>query len=88
MTNTKFDQLTNYELANLHYLVTSQGLISSSEVPLGWGHLELNDSGQLVEKCLPRRCRGVDPMMWLFQLAKALTSQAMSKLAQTEPLPQ
>lgn len=88
MDNTKFDQLTNYELANLHYLVTSHGLVSSSEVPLGWGHLELDDSGQLVEKCLPRRCRGVDPTMWLFQVAKALTSQTMTRLSQNQPAPE
>jgi len=36
---TKFDRLYRYRLANLHYLVTEDGLLEEHEVPTGWGLL-------------------------------------------------
>lgn len=36
---TKFDRLTSYLVANLHYLVVEEELLEAHEVPVGWGLL-------------------------------------------------
>jgi hypothetical protein len=36
---TKFDQLTTWRAANLHYLVAEEGVLGPGELPIGWGLL-------------------------------------------------
>ena len=72
--NTKFDQITRYGLGNLHYLVTVPGLVDRREVPLGWGLLEVDANGGLVEKLVPTRFAGIETRQWLERIAKAATT--------------
>jgi hypothetical protein len=44
---SKFETLTRYRCANLHYLVLPNELFRESEVPLGWGVL-IETNGELV----------------------------------------
>jgi hypothetical protein len=71
--NTKFDLMTGYKLGNLHYLVTTPGLLDEQEAPLGWGLLELAGNDILVEKCVPTRFSGIEVLRWLERIAKAAT---------------
>jgi hypothetical protein len=51
IAGTKFDRLYRYKLANLHYLVTEEGILGDQEVPVGWGLLvRRGDSLELVIK--------------------------------------
>ena len=72
--NTKFDLITRYGLGNLHYLVTIPELVDRREVPLGWGLLEVDANGGLVEKLVPTRFAGVETRQWLERIAKAATT--------------
>jgi hypothetical protein len=38
--NTKFDRLTKYGAANLFYVVAEPGIVTSADLPCGWGLLE------------------------------------------------
>ncbi|HEY3897043.1 MAG TPA: hypothetical protein VGM54_00415 [Chthoniobacter sp.] len=38
--NTKFDRLTKYGVANLFYVVAEPGIVTSADLPCGWGLLE------------------------------------------------
>ncbi|MBL9114064.1 MAG: hypothetical protein JNJ83_03585 [Verrucomicrobiaceae bacterium] len=56
---TKFDKLIHYQNADLHYLVTTSGLLETHEVPAGWGHLE-QENEHLTLKKQPELCQADD----------------------------
>jgi hypothetical protein len=78
--NTKFDQMSRYKLGNLQYLVTTPGLLSPREVPLGWGLLEADGTAEICQKLAPTRCSRVEILEWLKLIAKAATRQSMKPL--------
>jgi hypothetical protein len=69
--HTKFDLMSRYQLGNLHYLVTTPGLLSEHEVPLGWGLLESDGTTEVVQMRLPTRFQGAPSGQWLERIAKA-----------------
>jgi len=71
--NTKFDLISRYNLSNLHYLVTTPGLLHEPEIPLGWGLLETDGNGEIIEKRLPVHVERRDTVQWLERIAKAAT---------------
>jgi hypothetical protein len=71
--NTKFDLMNRYKLSNLHYLVTTPGLLNEAEIPLGWGLLETDGNDQIIEKRLPVHVEQSDTHQWLERIAKAAT---------------
>ncbi len=71
--NTKFDLMSRYKLANVHYLVTIPGLLDEAEVPLGWGLLEGDGNDELFEKRLPVHVQQSETIQWMEQIAKAST---------------
>jgi len=80
LENTKFDLIARYELGNLHYLVTTPGLIDNREVPLGWGLLEVHGNEQITEKLVPTRFKGIETLQWLDRIAKAATAERKRSL--------
>ena len=49
----KFARILRWRGANLHYVVVEEGVVSASEVPVGWGLLELRgDRLEVVEKAI------------------------------------
>jgi hypothetical protein len=81
--NTKFDLMSRYNLGNLRYLVTTPKLLHQHEAPLGWGLLEMNGDGTLIEKCAPTHFSGTDALRWLERIAKSATLQS-AKLRQRD----
>jgi hypothetical protein len=75
LENTKFDLITRYRLANLHYLATTPGLLDNREVPLGWGLLEVHENEQITEKLVPSLFKGIETLPWLDRIAKAATAE-------------
>jgi hypothetical protein len=75
LENTKFDLITRYRLANLHYLVTPPGLLDNREVPLGWGLLEVHGNEKIAEKLVPALFKGIETLQWLDRIAKAATAE-------------
>jgi hypothetical protein len=73
--NTKFDEMSRYKLGNLHYLVTTPGLLSPGELPLGGGLLEADGTAAICQKLAPTRFSRVDILEWLKRIAKAATRQ-------------
>jgi hypothetical protein len=73
--HTKFDLMSRYKLANLHYLVTTPGLLNEHEIPLGWGLLEMNEKEAILERNAPTRFSGIEMLPWLERIAKAATLQ-------------
>jgi hypothetical protein len=71
--NTKFDVMSRYKLSNLHYLVTTPGLLHEAEIPLGWGLLETDGNHEMIEKRLPVLIERNDAIQWLERIAKAAT---------------
>ena len=81
--NTKFDLMIRYKLGNVHYLVTTVGLLQEQEIPLGWGLLELDDAKEIIiEKRSPTRFSGIEMQQWLERIAKAATSQRTKTIRQ------
>jgi hypothetical protein len=78
--NIKFDLVTRYRLGNLHYLVTPVGMIDPSELPLGWGLLEVDSDGGTSEKTLPARFNQTAIIDWLVQIGKASTTREIRAL--------
>jgi hypothetical protein len=87
---TKFDQMGRYELADLHYLVTPHNLIRAEETPVGWGLLELQPTGELVESIAAIRFRCPDQLRWLERIAKTATAAWLKNVtnATGERMPQ
>ena len=79
--NTKFDLMTRYKLGNVHYLVTTSGLLREHEAPLGWGLFELDEREVLIEKCIPTRFSGIEMQQWLERIARAATLQNIQPIA-------
>ena len=73
--NTKFDLMSRYKLGNLHYLVTTPGLLNEHEIPLGWGLLEMDEKEVIIERNVPTRFSGIEMLPWLERIAKAATLQ-------------
>jgi hypothetical protein len=73
--NTKFDLISRYKLGNLHYLVTTPGLLSEHEIPLGWGLLEVDGKEVVIERNVPTHFSGIEMLPWLERIAKAATLQ-------------
>ena len=71
--NTKFERVTRYRLANLHFLVAPVGLLRSERVPPGWGLLEAPDSERLELLVQPRFYPIVNGFDWLERICKNTT---------------
>jgi hypothetical protein len=70
---TKFAWITRHCLANLHYLVTPEGLITLNELPPGWGLLEANQGQELILRKAPQIIRIQDSLSWLEYIAQSAT---------------
>ena len=71
LRNIKFDRAARYQLGNLLYLVTPQGMIDPAEVPLGWGFLEVDCDGTIQEKIVPTRFNQNGTIDWLVRIGQA-----------------
>jgi hypothetical protein len=71
--NTKFERVTRYRLANLHFLVAPIGLVSAERVPPGWGLLEAIDLDRLELSIQPRFYAINNECAWLERICKNST---------------
>ena len=71
--NTKFERVTRYRLANLHFLVAPAGLVRSERVPPGWGLLEAVESQRLELVIQPRFSAIANGYAWLERICKNST---------------
>jgi hypothetical protein len=71
--NTKFERVTRYRLANLHFLVAPTGLVQSERVPPGWGLLEAPDNERLEQLIQPRFYAIANGFDWLERICKNTT---------------
>jgi hypothetical protein len=78
--HTKFDLMSRYKLGNLRYLVTTPGLLSEDDIPLGWGLLEADGDAVITERCVPTGFSGAETQEWLERIAKAATLQNVRPL--------
>jgi len=75
LQNVKFDLVTHYQLGNLHYLVAPAAMIDPSEVPVGWGFLEVDSDGSIIETTVPTRFNQIGTSDWVLRIAQALTAR-------------
>jgi len=80
LQNIKFDCATRYQLGNLLYLVTPEGMIDPAEVPLGWGFLEVECDGTINEKILPARFSQNGTIDWLVRIGEASAAREVRSL--------
>ena len=79
-SRTKFDTLSRYKLANLHYVVACSGIVRPIEVPIGWGLLESADL-QTINETLPAKFfASTHSPWWLDRIARSATSHVMREL--------
>lgn len=71
--NTKFERVTRYRLANLHFLVAPIGLVRSERVPPGWGLLEAVENKRLELRIQPRFYRITNELDWLERICRNST---------------
>jgi hypothetical protein len=71
--NTKFERVTRYRLANLHFLVAPAGLVQSERVPPGWGLLEAVAHQRLELSVQPRFYAINNELAWLERICKSTT---------------
>jgi hypothetical protein len=71
--NTKFERVSRYRLANLHFLVAPAGLVRSARVPPGWGLLEAIDHEWLEMRIQPRFYSITNEFAWLERICKTST---------------
>jgi hypothetical protein len=71
--NTKFERVTRYRLANLHFLVAPSGLVRTERVPPGWGLLEAPDNERLELLIQPRFYPIANGFDWLERICKNTT---------------
>jgi hypothetical protein len=71
--NTKFERVTRYRLANLHFLVAPAGLVLSERVPPGWGLLEAVENERLELRIQPRFYSITNGLDWLERICKNST---------------
>jgi hypothetical protein len=72
---TKFAWITRYRLANLHYLVAPEKLMTLDELPPGWGLLESNDGLGLHLSQPAQFMRIKDPASWLERIGQSATAR-------------
>ena len=80
LQNIKFDRSTRYQLGNLLYLVTPEGMIDPAEVPLGWGFLEVECDGTINEKIVPTRFNQNSTIDWLVRIGQASAAREVRSL--------
>jgi hypothetical protein len=68
---TKFDWITRYRLANLHYMVAPEKLVTLDEIPPGWGLLELSDGPGLNLRQPAQFMRIENSASWLERIAQS-----------------
>jgi hypothetical protein len=73
--NTKFERVTRYRLANLHFLVAPAGLVRSERVPLGWGLLEAPGNERLELRIQPKFYSITNELDWLERICKNSTAR-------------
>ena len=71
--NIKFERVTRYRLANLHFLVTTKNLVTPTRVPPGWGLLEAVDNQRLELRIPPRFYQIANEADWLERIGKSAT---------------
>jgi len=71
--NTKFERVTRYRLANVHFLVAPTGLVRRERVPPGWGLLEAFDDHQLELSIQPRFYPITNSQAWLERICRNST---------------
>jgi hypothetical protein len=71
--NTKFERVTRYRLANLHFLVAPAGLVRPERVPPGWGLLETFDHERLELTIQPRFYSITNAFAWLERICRNST---------------
>jgi hypothetical protein len=87
LNDIKFDLVTHYELANLHYLVTPAGMLHPAEVPIGWGLLEVESGGTINEKNVPTRFQQSGPGNWLVRIAQTSTTRQVKAIVNKQSAP-
>jgi hypothetical protein len=80
LQDIKFDLISRYCVANLHYLVAPPGIIDPAEVPIGWGFLEVAAEGTIEERTLPIRFSHIGTTDWLVCIAKASTGREIRSI--------
>ena len=79
-SRTKFDTVSRYKLANLHYVVARSGILRPTELPIGWGLLESADL-QTINETLPAKLfPSTNSPWWLERIARSATSHVMRGL--------
>jgi hypothetical protein len=82
--NTKFERVTRYRLANLHFLVAPAGLVQSERVPPGWGLLEEIDNARLELSIQPRFYSITNEFAWLERICKNSTIRWLKTVGAVE----
>jgi hypothetical protein len=82
--NTKFERVTRYRLANLHFLVAPAGLVQSERVPPGWGLLEAIDNERLELSIQPRFYSITNEFAWLERICKNSTMRWLKTVGAVE----
>jgi hypothetical protein len=75
LNSTKFAWITRHCLANLHYLVTPNALMTLDELPPGWGLLESNQGQELILRRAPEIMRIQNSSTWLERIAQAASAR-------------
>jgi hypothetical protein len=78
--STKFDTVSRYKLANLHYLVACRGIVCRTEIPIGWGLLETADFETIAETLPAKFFPSANSPWWLDRIARSATSRVMREL--------
>jgi hypothetical protein len=79
-SRTKFDTVSRYRLANLHYIVGCRDIVRPSEVPIGWGLLESADLQTINETFPAKFFASTNSPWWLDRIARSATSHVMREL--------
>jgi hypothetical protein len=72
---TKFAWITRYRLANLHYMVSPEKLMTLDELPPGWGLLESDDTPGLRLRQPAQFMRTNDLAPWLERIGQSATAR-------------
>jgi hypothetical protein len=72
---TKFAWVTRYRLANLHYMVTPEKLMTGDEIPPGWGLLESKGGSELSLRRPAQLMRILNSASWLERIGQSATTR-------------
>jgi hypothetical protein len=72
---TKFAWITRYRLANLHYIVAAEGLMTLDELPPGWGLLESSQGHELNLRKEAQIMRTRNSLSWLERIARSASTR-------------